>query len=72
MRYMHNKPQTTLTINQFAALLGVSRDMALRWWHAGILKGAKKNPFARNSPVIIQSSEVDRVKKVLHETRGKA
>jgi predicted site-specific integrase-resolvase len=65
MLFMHIKHTTKeLTVSEFAERLGVSRDMVIRWWRNGLLKGKKQNPFARNSPVFIPSSELDRMMKV--------
>ncbi len=62
MRYMKTNE---LTITQVANELGMSHDMITRWWRKGIIQGRKKNPFARNSPVLIPESELKKIKKVL-------
>lgn len=58
-----NQPQNTLTTMQVANELGVTHDMINRLWRQGIIKGKKKNPFARNSPVLIPASELEKLKK---------
>ncbi len=53
------------TIKQASIELGMSHDMVTRLWHKGIIKGRKKNPFARNSPILISFDELSRVKKIV-------
>ncbi len=66
MRYMKKE---TLTVAQVASALGVSHDMVNRWWKQGIIKGHKKNPFARNSPILIPASELVKLKKAYAEKK---
>lgn len=66
MRYMKSNE---LSIKEFAEKVSMSHDMVTRLWKKGTIKGRKKNPFARNSPVLIPSSELERVKKVIHESQ---
>lgn len=57
-----------LTVQQFADILNVSRDMVARWVRDGKVKARRKNPFAgRTSAYLIPESEVERVKKAMNE-----
>ena len=63
MRYM-KKAQNKLTVKEFAERVGWSHDTVLRMVNAGKLKGEKKNPMAKNSPVLIPESELKKVVNV--------
>ena len=74
MRYGSNvcymKKEAQMTVKVFSEELGLSHDIITRWWRQGIIKGQKKNPFARNSPILIPSTELERIKKVIKEMNG--
>ncbi len=60
-----------VTVNEFAAALNVSHDTVARWVKLGKVKGKKKGPFpAKNSPILIPASELERVKKLMDEPQG--
>jgi helix-turn-helix protein len=63
-----------VTVTEFAAALNVSHDTVSRWVKLGKVKGKKKGPFpAKNSPILIPASELERVKNLLNgESNGHA
>jgi predicted site-specific integrase-resolvase len=54
-----------MTTKEFAAALNVSHDTVSRWVRQGLVKGKKKSPFSKNSPILIPATELDRVKKLM-------
>jgi excisionase family DNA binding protein len=55
----------TVSVSQFAQMLGVSRDTIERMIKLGRLKAMRKNPLAgKTSSLLIPVSEVERVKKL--------
>jgi excisionase family DNA binding protein len=57
--------ETFMTVKEFADDLGVSHDTVTRWVRLGKVKGKKKSPFGKNSPILIPSSELKRVKELM-------
>lgn len=50
--------------------MNVSHDTVSRWVKLGLVKGKKKGPFpAKNSPILIPASELDRVKKLAEKNQ---
>lgn len=61
MRYMDKKKE--LTIVEFAGRVGLSHDTILRMVKLKRIKGFKKNPLGRNSPIMIPASELEKYKE---------
>jgi hypothetical protein len=62
----------TLTVQEFADAVGdISHDTVTRLVKSGDIKGSKKNPFARTSPILIPASEVDRFKRLVNNEQAK-
>jgi excisionase family DNA binding protein len=57
-----------MTVNEFAEMLGVSRDTVERMIKQRKIKAVKKNPLGgRTSPLVIPAVEVERVKKLRND-----
>jgi excisionase family DNA binding protein len=60
------KIEETVTVQEFAAQIGVARNTVSRWVQSGKVKGIKQGPFpGKTSPILIPASELERVKKLL-------
>lgn len=64
------KPET-MTVPEFAELLGVARNTVTQWVQSGKVKGTKKGPFpGKTSPILIPISELERVQKLMSGDNG--
>lgn len=62
------KPERpALTVNQAAAIAGVSRDSIIDYYNAGILKGYRKS-LGQTSPIMIY---VDSLEKFMRDRKQK-